>query len=320
MILLTPALQLFTKKYQSAKLHFMLPRNGSREIVECHPQIGEIIETDLSPLSIISIIIRLRSVNAEMVFAANGTNPFKCGLIGIFCRARIRIGELFGAGRVFYNIVVPFDRSLHECAANLRLMSAFTKTYGSPSPAVWTNESDSETARRFIASNQLNGRWFGMHLGSGPSMCYKRWPVERFIETGRILSERFSCKVVLFGGEEETRQAVEAARQIGNDAVAAAGKLNIRQSYEVMKKASLFISNDTGPMHLAAAAGVPVVAVFGPTMDYKTSPVGSRTIVVTAPVSCRPCYKYRPVKCRSLDCLTGVSVDRVVEAALKLIK
>jgi ADP-heptose:LPS heptosyltransferase len=150
-------------------------------------------------------------------------------------------------------------------------------------------------------------------------MSYKRWPEDRFIETARILSHRFNCRTVIFGGPGEKETAAAVADSIGYGAVTAAGYLTIRESFEVMKYAALFISNDSGPMHLAAAAGCPVVAIFGPTMDHKTAPLGNQSVILTSDVLCRPCYRYKPVTCSTLECLKKITVEMVVTEAEKML-
>jgi ADP-heptose:LPS heptosyltransferase len=319
LVLLTPALQAFEALYPQARLHFMLPDNGARQVVECHPRIGAIVETVASNWSLPLLINKLLRIRPDIVVAANGTNPLKCGIIGLLCRAPLRLGESFKAGKLLYNITVPFDPMLHESAANMRLIQRLSLETESPGPMVWTTEDDRSAAKEFIAANGLDRRWVGLHLGSGPAMSYKRWPTERFIEVSRALVDRFACRIVIFGGPDEALMAKDASEKIGKAATIAAGKLTIRQSFEVMKRSALFISNDSGPMHLAAAAGAPVIALFGPTLDNKTSPLGSRSMVLTAPVACRPCYKYKPIECQTMECLNNISVNQVVEAAVKVL-
>ena len=320
LVLLTPALRAFEALYPEVRLHFILPDNGARQVVECHPRIGAIIETATSNWSLPLLIKRLRRIRPDIVIAVNGTNPLKCGIIGLLCGAPLRLGESFRAGKLLYNITVPFDSTLHESAANMRLIRRLSPEIETPGPMVWTSFDDRSAAKRFIAENGLDCRWVGLHLGSGPVMSYKRWPTERFIEVARALVQRFACRVVIFGGSDEAPMAKDAAGKIGEAAIIAAGHLTIRQSFEVMKRSALFVSNDSGPMHLAAAAGAPVIALFGPTLDYKTSPLGAHSTILTAPVACRPCYRYKPIECQSRECLNNIGVERVVEAAVKMLR
>lgn len=317
-ILLTPAIRAFESIAPSARLHFLVPKNGSRQVVERHPRSGSIVEIDPLIRRLPPLIRQVRRIRPDMVMSASGTNPFKCGLIGLLGGGRIRLGESFGAGRVLYNRTVPYDPAQHECTANMRMINALSPIAATPDPTVWTTEEDRSVAERFIIEHHLGCRWVGLHLGSGPAMAYKRWPTDRFIEAARQLIESSNCRIVLFGGPDEVAISDSAVVRIGEHAVSAVGKLTLRQSYEVMKHAALFISNDSGPMHLAAAAGIPVIAIFGPTMDRRTSPLGHRTVVITAQVACRPCYKYKPVTCSSFECLNKITVSQIVTAAKKM--
>jgi len=320
LVLLTPAINVFCRLYPEAKLHFILPDNGSRQLVECHPQIGRIIETGSSIRSLPSLISRIQKIHPDLVVASHGTNPFRSGMIGLLCRARIRLGENFGAGKYLYNVTVPFDQSLHECTANMNIISAITlQNNTTPSLSVWTTIADCKAAEQFISVNDLQCRWIGLHLGSGPAMSYKRWPTARFIDVAKQIVAMFNCRVVIFGGPDEAKMAHDAALQIGNTALSAAGVLTIRECIEVMKRASLFISNDSGPMHLAAAADIPVIAIFGPTMNHKTAPLGNKSIVLTAPIACRPCYSYKPVQCSTFECLNSITVKQVFDEAVKVL-
>jgi len=313
-VLLTPAISAFCRRFPDAKIHFLVPKNGSRQIVEHHPTIGTIIEINSQKHSLPALINSLRKCRPDIVIAANGTNPLKCGLIGLGCGARHRLGEAFKAGRFLYNIKVPFVFEMHEAAANNALVAELGADTGNIPPNVWTTDTDRRNAERFLRESIGERRWVGFHLGSGPAMTYKRWDTDRFVAVGRHLSKKFDCTVVIFGGPEEVPMAEETCGKIGENTVCAAGKLSIRESFCVMRQASLFISNDSGPMHLAAAAGAPVIAIFGPTMDYKTSPLGNAT-VITAPAACRPCYNYRPVTCTSRVCLESITVEQVTAAA-----
>src|SRR5207249_2930648 len=96
------------------------------------------------------------------------------------------------------------------------------------------------------------------------------------------------------------------------------GRTTIRELMAVIKRCDLFLTNDTGPMHIAAAFGVPVVTLFGPTDSQTTSPFGSGHTVVRHPVECSPCLlRECPIDHR---CMTGITVEQVVRAAESLLE
>jgi len=97
-----------------------------------------------------------------------------------------------------------------------------------------------------------------------------------------------------------------------------AGETTLRQLMALLSRCSLVVTNDSGPMHLAAALGLPLVAIFGSTDERATGPLGPHTRIVKRPVSCSPCgLRECPIDFR---CMMGVSVDDVYRAALELVK
>jgi len=158
-------------------------------------------------------------------------------------------------------------------------------------------------------------------VGIAPGAAYgpaKRWPAERFAEVADRLSADPGCRVLLFGSEGD-RQSVEAVQKsAGCGPVSLAGKTGLREAIALIARCRLFISNDSGLMHVAGALGVPTVAIFGSTNPAATSPPGARSIVIWKGVPCSPCLKQEcPTDFR---CMNEVTADEVYEKARKLIK
>jgi heptosyltransferase-2 len=153
-------------------------------------------------------------------------------------------------------------------------------------------------------------------LGLNPGSIYgtaKRWLPERFARTADRLARDFGLRVVILGapGEEALGRAVADAME--SKPIVLSGQTSIRELMAVIKRCRLLLTNDTGPMHVAAAFGVPVVAVFGPTDWRTTAPFGDTHRIVRKPVDCSPCLlRECPIDHR---CMLGVSVEDVYEAA-----
>ena len=321
MIFLTPALQVISRQWPDARFHFLLSTTGSRDIIELNPHTESILEADVtSPGEIIRILSYVTNIKPDLVFSGTRTNPLKCGLIGIACKARYRLGESSGAGRVLYNYKVPFDNTLHAVMANLRIARAILPGDHIPTPKIWTSEQDVHSAESFLQENSLSGKIVGFHHGSGYNMAYKRWPLDRFIELGRMIIEKGDNNIIIFGGPDEQAEGEKIRNALGSHVINGAGQLSVRQSYEVMKRCDVFISNDSGPMHLAATANTKVIALFGPTLDQITGPWGEGHIILTDDISCRPCYNFRPVTCTHLNCMKNITVEKVFEKLSEVIK
>jgi ADP-heptose:LPS heptosyltransferase len=314
LLFLSPALELFSQIWPQAKLHFLVSATGSRQLVELHPQTGTIIEIRPTIGAILSRLRALRRLQVDLVFASAGTNALFCGLIGLLSGAPYRVGEAYGFGKLLYTVQCPYRQDELEVATNSRMASAVALGKAPPNTcSIWTSDQDRRAAADYMAKMAGVPLVIGFHLGSGPAMTFKRWPVERFVELGRRIIARHDARIIIFGGKEEQREAQAAAAAMGNNAWSAAGELSIREAYEAMKYCSLFVSNDSGPMHCAAAAGCRVIALFGPTLPGRTAPLGEGHRIVIAGMDCQPCYDFRSkkIRCSTEECMLRISVDVV---------
>ncbi len=139
----------------------------------------------------------------------------------------------------------------------------------------------------------------------------KRWPEESFLELARRLVGR-GFEVAWIGGAAETELCARLAAATGPGAHSFAGRLSLRETLSLLAGVRVTVSNDSGAMHLAQAAGSAVVGIFGSTAPEWTGPVGEMALVVQHPVPCAPCF--RPECPFALECLTGITVDAVERA------
>ena len=160
------------------------------------------------------------------------------------------------------------------------------------------------------------GPWIGVSPGAAYGTA-KRWLPERFASAARLLAEKLDARIAIFGTSAEEGLCLEIADQAGPRAHCLAGETNLRQFIELAATCRAYLTNDSGPMHVAAALGLPTVAVFGATDHVATGPSASWAEVVRQPVECSPCMlRECPIDHR---CMTAVTADEVVEEALKLV-
>ena len=193
------------------------------------------------------------------------------------------------------------------------------------SPRLFLSDEEERVMDRRLAETDIADP--DLLLGLNPGSTYdgaKRWLPERFAETAdRLIREQGAhsgrrVRVVIVGarGEEALGRAVEDRMQV--KPVQLSGRTTIRELMAVIKRCALFLTNDTGPMYMAAAFGVPVVALFGPTDSRTTSPFGNGHTIVRHPVECSPCLlRECPIDHR---CMTRISVDEVYEAAVRQLR
>ena len=158
--------------------------------------------------------------------------------------------------------------------------------------------------------------------GSSRNWPVKRWAPGRFAALGTWLNQRHGLPVVLIGAGFEAELADSIAAGIEGRSVSFAGSSSIRETIEILRAAAVVVSNDSGPMHLAAAVGAPVVGIFGPTNPVKWRPWGERTRVVTAVDGCpkQPCYYLSSMpECDAADCIGRIGVEQVSDAVNELL-
>ncbi|MDA8388039.1 MAG: lipopolysaccharide heptosyltransferase I [Nitrospiraceae bacterium] len=144
-------------------------------------------------------------------------------------------------------------------------------------------------------------------IAPGARWPSKRWPARRFGE----LAGGLELDSLVIGAAGDAGLAEEVASHSGGKAIPFAGKSSLKMLVELIRRASFMVTNDSGPMHIAAALGVPVFAVFGPTDPAHTGPYGNGTrVVIRGRTGCSPC---RRRTCRSMRCMDEISVRMVRE-------
>lgn len=183
------------------------------------------------------------------------------------------------------------------------------------------NQAEISEARRLLSQHGIdpNRRLVGLNPGAAFGTA-KRWLPERYVEAGRRLIADLDAHILIFGsaGEGELGQAM--ADRIGDGCLNLSGRTSLRQAMALIGQCSLFVTNDSGLMHVAAALDVPQVAIIGPTDPIATGPVNPQSLLVQKPDACHlsPCLKPH---CPIVDhrCMTAISVDMVMAAARSLL-
>ena len=140
----------------------------------------------------------------------------------------------------------------------------------------------------------------------------KRWPTERFARLADQLIHEHGLRVILVGGADQLGTVNEVRRQMKQEALNLGGATSLRQLAALLRRTNLLVTNDSGPMHLAAALGTPVVAIFGPTDPRRVGPYGDGHFVLRKAVDCSRCNRNRCA--REGACMKAIEVDEVVDA------
>ncbi len=173
-------------------------------------------------------------------------------------------------------------------------------------------------AAKLLEEMGLGGRRYLVGLNPGAAFGpAKRWLPERYAALADRLVAGLGAEVLIFGSLAERGLAEEIAGAMKHTPVILAGATGLREWMALLSQCRLVVTNDSGPMHVGAALGLPVIAIFGSTDERATGPVSRRARVVKQPVACSPCgLRECPIDFR---CMTGVTVEAVYRAALELV-
>jgi len=256
--------------------------------------------------------------------AINFEPDLRTNLAVALAGARRTAGFSSGGGGPLLDVAAEFDTRVHTADNAVSLVRTI---FGGPADAPPTSRLQIPDAERTRAAALLAplgaGPKVGIHVSGGRAV--KQWPEERFRAVAEWLIRERSASVVLTGTPADRAQidAVRAALPPGrvSDLSNGVGLLTVAAAIEQL---DLFVTGDTGPMHLAHAVGTPVVAIFGPSDPRRYAPRGTRDAVIRVDLPCSPCNRIRlpPARCTGHvpDCLTGIDTAPVLAAIDDILK
>lgn len=259
--------------------------------------------------------IRKRGFDLAMLLP----NSFESALMVFLGRVPERVGYgTDGRGLLLTSAIAPPRETLHQVDYYLALAEAVSASVENPSIGIEATAEERANARKLLRAEGIpEGEPF---LVLNPGAAYgsaKRWREDRFARAGDTLAQEMGLRVAIIGSETE-RLIGEAVRsRMKSNTAVLSGKTSLETLIGVLAESSLMITNDSGPMHIAAALGVPTVAVFGSTDERVTGPYGPRTKIVKHPVECSPCLlRECPIDHR---CMERVETEDVCQAARELV-
>lgn len=345
LLAVTPALQALRAAHPSASIDLLTPPS-SAHLLEGAPFIDKVLTFDKFAFDSLSGLLNLGSLLRTLRFLSRlrlsrydalaifhhftgrwGTIKFAA--LSIASGAGARAGLDNGRGQ-FLNLKVP-DRGfgiMHEADYWLRIAALL----GADANGGWQPHIPFTDAHRVRAASLLEEvgmnratRLVAVHPGAGAYSKARIWPAERFAEVARDLIEGHDAQVIIVGGPDEVEAATTLEHLVDSPAIhSLAGKTTVHETAALIERCSLFVGNDSGPMHIAVAVGTPVVAVFGPSNKEAWgpySPPGKPNLnkVVARDLPCMPCF-YRAHSlglregCGPRPCLTALQAAPVLAA------
>lgn len=318
-VMAEPAISALRAAYPTANIT-MLARPAIADLFRAHPWIDQVIVYEHRGRHAgwagkwrLASELRRRNLDLAILFQ----NAFEAALLTMLAGIPRRYGYATDGRRWLLTDAVPLDPATlreHQTRYYLDLLRPLGIDRPATAPRLFVTPEEDEAAGKRLRDAGVADR--DIILGLNPGSTYgsaKRWLPERFAETVDRLARTFGARIVIVGapGEESLGESI-AARMHSAPAVLS-GRTSIRELMAVIKRCHLFLTNDTGPMHIAAAFGVPVVAVFGPTDARTTAPFGDQHTMVRRPVECSPCLlRACPIDHR---CMTRITVEDVYNVA-----
>jgi lipopolysaccharide heptosyltransferase II len=322
-VMTTPAIGAIRENFPQAEIT-LLANPLVSQLFSPHPWIDRVITFDRNGAHKgIAGRFRLAAQLRKQAFdeAIILPNSFDSALIPWLAGIPIRLGKSSdGRGLLLTGRYQPDARTpiCHEVEYYLGLVNHFGITGQAAVPYLSITPAEKGEAAALLAEHGIQADDFVLGINPGAAFgSAKRWYPDRFADVAQQLSRLKKAKIVIFGGPGETGIAAEIEMQLGGVCLNLAGTTSVRGLMALIRNCNLFVTNDSGPMHIAAAFGVPLVAIFGSSDYFTTSPYTDRAVIVRKDIECAPCkLRECPTDHR---CMNAVTADDVVIAAHQLL-
>jgi len=323
-VMTLPALEALRERFPESRIT-VLAQPWVAPLLGAHPAVDGVLELAKGKgrvrnvREVLRAAGRARSLRFDM--AVLFQNAFEAALIAWMARVPVRLGYDTDARRPLLTHPLPRKRARthrHQVEYYLDLIRALGWKGTAREPRLFTTEADRVEALEILAAEGVSSS--GMRIGVAPGAAYgpaKRWPPERFARVADQAADECHAPVLILGskGDAEACEAVAGAMKHG--AVNLCGRTGLGQAVALIELCGLFLTNDSGLMHVASALNVPTVAIFGSTDPVATGPRSPRARVVRNPVDCSPCF--RTVCPTDFRCMLGITPEQVWEEAKQLL-
>ena len=295
----------------------VLAKDWVKEIFFNHPSVDQIISLNRPKVSLIKDI-RKSNFDVGILF----TNSFSSAFLFYLAGLKKRIGYKTNLRGAFLTDKIPLPKNLNELHQRdyyFEIVKKSSPGSGIPkNPVLYLTSKEIEKADSILESlgiPKTDNR--EPIVGICPGASYgpaKMWGVKNFRSLVGKITENKNVKVLIFGSKKE-EELGEIIQEDIEDTFNLCGKTTTRELMALVKRCNVFVTNDTGPMHVASALNIPVVAIFGPTNTRRTSPLGP-SVIIQKDVLCTPC-KRRICPLKEHECMERISIDEVFETVEK---
>ncbi len=322
-ILSTAGIRAIRKKFKEGyKISFLVGEASKDLLLNC-PYIDELLVCDLKDKDKgIKGLLRLGGVLRQKSFdkVIDLQNNRKSRFLAWLSASPDRYGYENRKWGSFLNHRLKDEKPLMAPVEHqFRILKMLGIELEDPRLELWPTEDDRETVEEF-----LNGQWLsanqkiaGINISASARWVTKSWPLEKIARLCEELGRR-DMRIIFTGTEHDCQCADALANKLKDlKIINACGKTSVNQLACLIKRCAVYISADSSPLHIAAAMGVPFVALFGPTEPRRHIPPAKDYVVIKKDQPCGPCYKS---KCQTKKCMESITPEEVLEAVFKLLK
>lgn len=327
-----PTLDILRRNFPSALISWAVDEL-SANLLEGHPYLDQVIVVPAYSLDrrlkkfstfpqalreVKSLSKRLKEEKFDLVLDLHGL--LKSGLVSYFTKAPLRL--LHPLGRDFSHLfathrVPKISSSPHVVENYLDTVRYLGLEVDRVNFPLGIGREEKDFAHRFLQAGQIKKDRLLIGLNPGASRFNKQWSPEKFALLGDELIKKYNCQIIIFGSPSDLSLVRGIASQMKNRPILAGGKTTLKELAALLGECALLVSGDTGPLHIAVAVQVPVVALFGPT-DYQYSgPYTDKKQIITNHLPCAPCFGKG--KCsKDTACIKNITVKQVLDGVKKL--
>lgn len=317
-----PSLAALRRLYPGANITWAI-EDASSDLISDHPYLDRVIVShrkrwirDLKkgritkPIGEIKNFINdLRKRPYDLVIDFHGL--FKSALVVFLSSGKRRLGydSMQEFSGFFLNEKIPEDMNKHAVDRYLDFLQYLGADSKEPEFLIPIGQGNMDRVEELLQRNDIdkNGRFVAV----SPVALWdtKLWADEKFAGLCDRIAEDLKVRIIFTGTERDKLEHIQSRMRATS--VNLGGQTTLRDLAYLYQRCALLITTDSGPMHLAAAMGTPVIALFGPTDPARTGPYGKGHVVIQRKLSCSPCFLK---KCESMECMSGITIDEVFHA------
>lgn len=325
-----PFLESLRKGFPGATIDWVV-EEASSQLIEGHPALNRIIvsrrkswqnnllkKNSSSTLlkQIAQFIIELRSCRYDWVIDLQGL--LKSGVLVGLSNGKRKIGmsgAREGANLFLNERPIPVSHEQHAIDRYLKAAEYLGCDAAGWRGRIPVSAADRQFIDRILDSDGVAKKPL-VAINPMAKWPTKLWNPGQFAVLAERIIDELACEIVFTGSLRDRPVTRGIARMMANPSLDLSGRTNLKGLAYLYSRCRLLITTDTGPMHVAAAMGCPVVALFGPTAPWRTGPYGEGHRVIRADVGCSPCFKKR---CRHMTCMTEIGVDQVFQGVQEIL-